>query len=200
MVSARNLSSAFGFTCMLGGTLFGLLPVLLAALPSGGTIGFAAGGSMLLFALIFLVPGTVGLYVAQRPVLSRRGTAACGTLVVGLSLTVVFAGLSIAGVGVPAVATGAALALAAVGAAAFGAVIARRNVLVHARSGGVLLATALPLALAVQFGFSALSVQQPVLEVVLVALPFSTAWLLLGVDLLTVDSGGVDVTVIRRPD
>lgn len=56
MVSGRDLSSAFGFTCMLGGTLFGLLTVLVTLLPSGGAPELAAGDSMLLLALLFLVP------------------------------------------------------------------------------------------------------------------------------------------------
>lgn len=60
------------------------------------------------------------------------------------------------------------------GSTALGVVVVRRDVLVHARLDGGLLALSLPVRVVGQA--------------------------LLALALLTVDSGGVDITVIRQPD
>lgn len=185
---------------MLGGTMFGLLTVLVPLLPSGGPPGLAAGNSMLLFALLFLIPGTVGLYVAQRPVLSWPGKLACATLLAGLSLVVLLGAVSFAGVTVPPVVQLFAIAPFVGGSMALGVVVVRRNVLVHARLGGGLLALSLPFWVVVQALLAQLQVDAAWPGILLFAGPFSLAWVLLGLDLLTVDSGGVDLTVIRQPD
>jgi hypothetical protein len=94
----------------------------------------------------------------------------------------------------------ATAAMFIVGAGMFGTVIAWRNVLLHARSGGILLAVAIPFSLVTQNVVVSAGFDIPLLQELVIAVPFSLAWLLLGLDLLTVDSGGVDVTIIREPD
>lgn len=201
MVSARNLSSAFGFTSMFGGAMLLLLIVMLALLPSSGSISLATGGSMILLGVAFLIPGAVGLYVAQRPVLGRVGFAAWALLLVGLVLLLLNSVLAVAG-GVSANPLlgllGSVVLLA--GTTSFGVVVVRADVLAHARVGGILLAVSLPFAFALGMATNVLNLSLPVLLPFLATLPFSLAWFLLGLDLLTVDSGGVDVTVIREPD
>jgi hypothetical protein len=173
---------------MLGGVLFPLLLVVNAALfQAPGTGGTQAVTGVVLVSFVLFVPGVVGIHLAHRASSGPFQLLAVATLTAGLALNVVVGLLEIVAVTLPSGGLIEALSviLLVVGAIGVGAVIARADVLVHARSGGALLAGAFPLSVLSNAALDALNLGGPLANAVLVSVPFGVAWFVLGLVLLT---------------
>ena len=203
MVTQRSLASAVGFLSMFGGALFGLLLFLFVGVFRADTadVGLSAAGTMLTLSLLFLVPAAAGLYLLQRPDTGVVGTVAWLPLQAGLVAFLVTGTLDLLAVSYPyAELVGTVqLGLLLVGGVAFGLLTASHDVFVHSTDGGLLLAASVPVLVGVEPALSALGVDVPLVGSLLAAAPFSLAWLLLGLDMLTAGDGGVDRTDIRTP-
>lgn len=186
----RELSGSLGFVCLIGGVLFPMLLLVLSSMLGSGSSDILTGvaRTVVLVTFIFFLAGVLGVYLAQQDALGTLGKAAAATFAAGLVLTVIEGALSATSIVLPVdIPVGqAAFALVALGAISFGIATARADVLVHGRSGGLLLAAALPLTFVGGIILNIVGIQSAVISALIIGVPFGAAWVVLGLDLLTV--------------
>lgn len=198
MESTDRVTSSLGFLGMFGGALFGLLLIVWPLLldESSAMAGAEAMWSMIMLALVFLIPGAVGLYLAQRDAFGLPSRAAAALFVAGLLVAFVTGSLGLFVDSVPYQEQLWLVTLVLfyfVGPIAFGAATAWADVLDHGRAGGILLAVSLPGAYGLLWGLGYLGVSIPdLLGFAIFGLPYAVAWLVLGYDLLIIAGPDLD--------
>lgn len=186
-------AGSLGLLGMFGGALFvciyvGLSLVGRDAFGTAYTFNVASA-----FPVLFWIAGTVGLYRHHRTAFGLAGRLGAALLLAGfLVSTLNSAWFLVAGEGL-LTQTGALAYLGAevLGSLLLGAAIVRADDLPHSRSGGVLFAVALPFSLlSFTLVFQVLELaSDPVVGSLLFTVPYGTAWLLLGYDLLADTTG-----------
>jgi len=177
----------FPLTILVGGLLFPLLAGLFTALsPTGTDPGALSPTSpVVVGGAALLAPGAVGVALAGRPDLGRRGTAAAAALVAGVVAPLAASLAALAGVAVAPALVGvpAGVCLLA-GSVGTGVALARARPLAHARTAGGLLAVAGVALLGTPAALAALGRAMGPATAVVATLPFGLAWALVGYDLL----------------
>lgn len=186
-----KVTTPLGVLGMFGGAMFVVLYVGLAvAIPEGGLFAAAYTFNVVsALPVVGWVAGTVGVYYRHRRSFGWLGTVGTAVLLVGFlasilnSLWYVVTG----GPLLPGAAGFAYILTEVLGALLLGAAVARAGELPHATGNGVLLAVALPVSLVLYYAVLEILAltDSAVVGSVLFTLPFGTAWVLLGYDLVT---------------
>lgn len=198
MEANDRLESSLGFLGMFGGALFGLLLIVWPLLldESSAIAGAEAVWSMIMLSLVFLIPGAIGLYLAQRDAFGLLSRVATVLFVGGLLVAFVTGTLGLFVDTLPYAEQFWLVTLALfyfAGPITFGAATARADVLAHGRAGGVLLAVSLPGAMGLLYAIDWLGASIPdLLGFAIFGLPYALAWLVLGYDLLVIASPDAD--------
>ena len=145
--------------------------------------------------------GVVSLSLVRRPVFGWPGEVASWAFLAGLTAFLVLVSLPVLGIELDAGPLNLyVLLLLAVGQFAFGVVTVCKDVLAHARSGGVVLALSFSFAAGVVFPFTSLGLGRQWLLSILLAAPFSLSWMVFGLDLLTAGEGDVETVSFSPAD
>lgn len=206
MEATDRLTSSLGFLGMFGGALFGLLLIVWPLLldESSAMAGAETVWSMIMLAVVFLIPGAVGLYLAQREAFGPLSKVATAVFLAGLLVAFVTGTLGMFVDSVPYAAQFWLVTLVLfyfVGPISFGAATAYADELAHGRVGGILLAVSLPGAMGLLYALGWLGVSiPPLLGFAIFGLPYATAWLVLGYDLLVMTGPDVDAVPTSAAD
>lgn len=202
MATGKSYASVFGFTSMLGGALFGLFIIMFTTMGNvGGEAQSMTANSLVLLSFGFLLPGTFGLYTFQRDVLGWPARLSWVVFFVGMTLVT---GLGVVQLVTEELPYGDVLGLVQVvllvtGAVTFGAVTAYKNEFTNGRLGGSLLAVSLPLSFGSGILLSTFSVSLPLVSTFIFGSTFGSAWMLLGLDMLTANDGSVPAAAGTEP-